>query len=329
MKRIAQYGLGILFLVLVIQVVILAPKTVEEANVHETGVKPEVGQQVDQAMHGVHLLETNESGKEWELWADEALSFRSLDQWSLKTVKAVFFGKNGVYFTVTGKKGRVETKTKNMHVEGNVITRSSNGYVFRSESMDYDSNTRQLRSPTKVVMNGPVDKQGSGLALKGHEMHMDLTTSLMVVEGQVQAQKALGDKRLLHIRSHSSQFSGKSKLARFLGNVVMDIETMRITGPEAEFAYDANQEIVTSVLVKGGVKVSDLDKWATSDRLQVNFVDDSYVFEGKPRMVQNNDELVGEKIYFFEGGKRVKVESARARMDQKRLGGAGSSTNLE
>jgi LPS export ABC transporter protein LptC len=329
MKRIAQYGLGILFLILVIQVVILAPKTVEEANVREPGSKTEVSQQIDQAMHGAHLLETNESGKEWELWADEALSFRTLDQWALKTVKAIFFGKNGVYFTVTGKSGRVETKTKNMRVEGNVITRSSNGYVFRSESMDYDSEARQLKSTTPVTMNGPKDNQGSGLFLKGLRMNMNLTTSLMVVEGQVQAEKALGNNRLLHIRSRTSQFSGKSKLARFLGNVVMDIETMRITGPEAEFAYDANQEIVTSVLVKGGVKVSDLDKWATSERLQVNFVDDSYVFEGKPRMVQNNDELVGDKIYFYEGGKRVRVESARARMDQKRLGGAGSSGNLE
>jgi LPS export ABC transporter protein LptC len=320
MRRAGQYVLGLLFVLLVVQVVILAPKTVDEPAPAASNGPITGPSQIDQAMHGVHLLEGREKEREWELWSDEALSFRALDRWKLKDVKVIFFGKNGVHFTVTGKTGVVETKTKNMKVEGNVVTRSSNGYVFKSETVEYLSHKRLLFSPTPVAMTGPADKQGQGLVLNGQRMELDVGTSLMTITGNVQAEKDFAQGKRLNIRSRSAQFSGKSKLARFYGNVIMDIDTMRITGPEAEFAYDASQEMVTSVLVKNGVRVSDLDKWATSDNLEVNFLNDSYVFQGKPRVVQNNDELVGEKIVFLDGGKRVQVEGARARMDQHRLG---------
>lgn len=327
MKRLGQYVLGFFFLVLVVQVVILAPKTVEEPESHEAVAPTEVTQKIDQVMHGAHLVETRESQKEWELWADEAMSFRALDRWNLKKVKAVFFGKDGVFFTVTGESGVVETKTKNMRVEGNVTTRSSNGYIFRTEVVEYDSVKHLLLSPSTVHMVGPSDRQGSGLKLHGQKMDLNIDTSLMNVSGKVESEKNFSKGRKLLIHSDNAQFSSKSKLARFYNNVVMDMETMRITGPEAQFIYDSAGQEVSSVLVSGGVRVTDVDKWATSDRLSVNFVSDTYVFQGKPRVIQNNDELVGEKITFFEGGKRVSVQGARARMDQKRMDGKLENVN--
>lgn len=318
MKRFGEYALGFLFLLFIGQVVILAPKTVEEPK-PAASMGPRVDQRVDQVMRGAHLVETREGEKEWELWSDEALSFRSLDQWTLKEVKAIFFGKNGVQFTVTGRTGKVETKTKNMNVEGQVVTRSSNGYVFQSESVSYDSVTRTLKSPNTVKMIGPNDKQGDGLKLGGRRMSCDLNTSLVDITGEVRGEKTFSGQKRLLILSERAQFSAQSNLARFLGHVVIDIETIRITGPSAEFAYDSTQQMVTSLLVSGGVRVSDYDKWATSDRLKVNFADESYVFQGHPRVVQNNDELVGEEIILSEGGKKIKVEGARARMEQRRL----------
>ena len=47
--------------------------------------------------------------------------------------------------------------------------------------------------------------------------------------------------------------------------------------------------------------------------------EDKFVFSGRPRLVQDNDELVGDKIIFYKGGKRVQVMKARARVDKKRL----------
>ena len=46
---------------------------------------------------------------------------------------------------------------------------------------------------------------------------------------------------------------------------------MRITGPEAQFEYDSKKDEISGLNVAGGVKVSDTDKWATSDNLKIDF----------------------------------------------------------
>jgi lipopolysaccharide export system protein LptA len=53
--------------------------------------------------------------------------------------------------------------------------------------------------------------------------------------------------------------------------------------------------------------------------VKVDFESNRFVFRGNPRVVQNNDELRGDEIVFLDGGKRVQVKSARAKVDQKRL----------
>ena len=121
----------------------------------------------------------------------------------------------------------------------------------------------------------------------------------------------------IFIKSHRAQFSGASQYARFLDNVVIDYDTMRMTGPDATFNYDSQKDFVSSLNVQGGVKVSDLDKWATSQMVDVEFDKEKYIFKGEPRVVQNNDELKGEEIIFYEGGKKVKIKKARANLSDK------------
>ena len=94
---------------------------------------------------------------------------------------------------------------------------------------------------------------------------------------------------------------------------------MRITGPEASFAYDSKRDLIKTVNFTGGARVSDADKWATAQNVRVDFETNRYVFRGNPRVMQNNDELRGEEIVFLDGGKRVQVKSARAKVDENRL----------
>jgi lipopolysaccharide export system protein LptA len=72
-------------------------------------------------------------------------------------------------------------------------------------------------------------------------------------------------------------------------------------------------------MFSGGARVSDADKWATAQNVMVDFEKDRFIFRGHPRVVQNNDDLRGEEIVFLDGGKRVRVKGARARVDEKKL----------
>ncbi len=319
MGKIGQFVLGGLFILLVVQIIIIAPKSIQESGAPEPVEAGPVDQQIEQAMKGAHMVETQDSSKEWELWAEDATRYRNNTTLTLNKVKALFFGKDGVTFTVTGDKGIVEEKTKNMQVEGNVVTKSSNGYTFKTQSMIYDSKKRKLDSMTPVEMTGPRDAKGPGLFLRGDKMHANLADSSMLVSGNIFAEKVIEKERKVIIKSHEALFSGKSRIAKFMGEVLMDLDTMRVTGPTAEFIYDPKMKTVKSVVVDGGVKVTDLDKWATSERLRVDLDEEKYIFKGRPRVVQNQDELVGEEIIFLDGGRKVKVIGAKARVDQKRM----------
>jgi len=96
---------------------------------------------------------------------------------------------------------------------------------------------------------------------------------------------------------------------------VIDMETMRVTGPEAKFIYDSKSDAFESVHVDGGVRMTDTDKFATSNSVNVEFKKDRMILSGAPRVVQNGDELVGDEIVFLEGGRKVQVSNAKAQIE--------------
>ncbi len=320
MSKRAGLFASFLVLVLVVQIVVLAPRNLNDQRGIGSLSAAETSQpDVDQAMRGVHLVETRDGEREWELWADEALAFKSRNIWELKQVKVVLFSEKGTEFTVTGDAGEIETGSKNLKVSGHVVTRSSNGYVMKTDLAAYDSESRSLASPGRVEMTGPKDEKGNRINLVGEGLRADLVSSLIEINHSVRSERRLPPDRLIVIRSDGARFSARKKMAQFLGNVVMDMDQMRITGPEAEFEYASDQELVKSIAVKGGVKVSDAEKFATAENLNVQFEQDKYVFKGHPRVVQDNDEMRGDEIVFLEGGKKVLVQKVRAKVDEKSL----------
>ncbi len=322
-NRVIQIALTAAFALLLIQVVLVAPSQIRDAE-QKASLLPappvlEKGSDVDQSMNGMHMIETHEGKKEWELWSDKAVSLKAKEVLELEAVKSIFFSDSGVTFTVTGKTGRVETKSKNLRVDGDVVTRSSNGYVFRTQTMEYDSEGRKIRANQVVQMLGPQDIQGHSLNLTGVGMESSLADGTMDVLRDVRAQKVLDNGQRALIKSQRARFSANSRAAQFFGDVVLDMENMRITGPEAKFEYDKDSDVLKSVMFTGGARVSDADKWATAQNVKVDFEKNRFIFRGSPRLVQNNDELRGEEIIFLDGGKRVQVQGARAKVDEKRL----------
>jgi len=332
-NRFVQIAISLAMLGLLVQIVLVAPSQIRDSEtkaallphaVTESDSEMEVGEGVDQSMKSMHMIETQEGRKEWELSADRAKTVKGNEILHLANVKAIFFSDSGTTFTVTGEKGLVEVNSKNLHISGNVVTRSSNGYVFRTESMQYASKDRLLTAENRVEMTGPRDSKGENLRLTGVGMRASLLESNMEILSDVRAQKGLEHGRQATIRSHRSLFSGKNRTAKFLGNVVLDMDAMRITGPEAEFAYDSSRQLIKTANFTGGARVSDAQKWATAQNVDVDFEANRFVFRGSPRVVQGSDELRGQEIVFIDGGKRVQVKGARADMDQNRVNKGGN-----
>lgn len=322
MRTVAQYILSILFLVFIVEFLLVAPMEIKE-NAEQT--KPIAnsldahGQDVGQAMEGIHVIESKNENKDWELWADSAIGFRDQGDLALKKVRATFFSREGVTFNVVGEKGSVLTKKKNMTVDGEVVTKSSNGYVFKTAQLTYDSGHHELSSPMPVEVSGPRDGDGQVMLIKGREMSADLDLGLVVIQNEVKAKKSVEANKTLSISAQKVQLSGRDRGIQFSGNVVIDINGVRATGPAAMFHYDSKTAALRSIELEGGVKVSDFSKWATSDRLKINLAKNEFVFDGRPRVVQDNDEVRGDRIIFIDGGKKVKVQNAKIKVSPDSL----------
>ena len=125
----------------------------------------------------------------------------------------------------------------------------------------------------------------------------------------------LDEKKIMNIRSGWCRVQGNNSEAHFEKDVRVDIGTIRITGEMAEFLYDEVTKNLKSMVISGGVKVTDEGRWATAEKVKVLFAENEFVLQGNPRVVQNDNELRGEEIRLLDGGKKVKVLKARARLD--------------
>ncbi len=287
----------------------------------KTKVKPEASQagktETQQKMQGVHLVESQKGNRDWELIAESAENSQAKGAWNLKNVKVLFYNKEAVDFTVTGDQGTLNSDNKDMKISGHVITKTANGYTFESNSVAYLAAQRMINSPEAIKMIGPADDKGKGLVLTGGQMQALVDESKITIHKDVLATKDLKEGKKLKIKSQIAEFSGKNRSANFVEDVSIDVGTLKMQGPEAHFDYKTGADILKAIVVKGGVKVSDTDKYATSDSVKFDPEQNQFIFNGRPRVVHNNDEITGDQIVFIEGGKKVKVENIKGKVDQK------------
>lgn len=308
------------FVLIFVQLVIIFPKTLEIKD--DDDFSDEVVEQkvkTEQKMQGVHLVESQGGSRDWELFSQSAAGNQAEGSWALKEVKVNFYSKENLSFTVTGEEGQIDSGSKDLKIRGHVRTVSSNGYSFETESVSYTAQKREIVSPDAVKVLGPSDQLGEGLTITGYNLVANVDKNLMKIHRAVNAKKQLTDGKLFQITSQEVELSGLSKEAQFNGQVKITYgepkSPMSIEGPKAIFKYSQDNKVLNQLTVSGGVKVIQEDKRATADVLDLDLLTNNFVFNGNPKLVQNEDELVGDKIIFLDGGKKVKVERIKAQLN--------------
>ena len=304
----------LLFFLVVIELVFFAPSSGDRELKNDLQ-SPEIKKQTEdneQVLSGGYLVESKNEKKQWELWSKVARKKRGGEDWDLDKVKVRFYGENRVSYVAEGAHGYVAEDQKKLRIEGDVVIRSSNGYVLKTEVIYYNQKTRLIEGPEPVDLKGPDEEGEAGpLYLTGNKFEADMNTNRIKIVGNVKGRKKMSGQRNMKISSHQATFSGQSKLGLFEKNVIIDVNQIRITGPKARFLY-ANEEL-HSMFVDGGVHISDVGKWGVAGQAEVFFKEDKYVFKGSPKVVQGEDELVGDIITIYDGGERIQVKKAKAK----------------
>ncbi len=335
MQSLKRWGFVGLLVLLGIEILTLAPKKLgpgqDEAAISKSVQEAEILPQtkpsqsphstvttMSQVMRGVHLVETGQGRKEWELDSDYAQGFKDKGIWKLKGVHVKFFGSSETTYTVTGDSGSIETETKNMEIEGNVVTTTTDGYLFKSKSLHYTSNPRTLVSDDDVFIVGPKEIDGQ-FEVSGKGLNAELDSNIMSLKKNVHAVKSISPGKTMTIRSNWARVNSKNSEAHFEDDVQVDIENMRMTGSKADFEYEQKTHLLRSLNMVGNVKVTDQNHWASSKRAQVLFASNEFILTGEPRVIQDDNELRGTEIRFINGGKEVRVSKARARVDNNEV----------
>lgn len=316
-KRVA---LSVLFAILMVEILIVAPREIGMSSRTDSPLlsQSETSEPNSQVMRGIHMVESKGERREWELNSDHAFTKESGGRWKLENVRIRFFAEAEVFYDVTGKEGEVNVQTKDVEIRGDVKMISSNGYTFRAPKLNYKADGRQILTKDPVEVKGGQERGEHPSELLGKGAVADLNTNQIKILSEVRSKKQLENGDWVYIESKNAELSATNKFAKYLGEVTIDYKGSRITGPSARFDYDQKAKAVSSLLIEGGGRITDLTKWATAKTIQMLFQQNKFILKGGPRVVQDNDELVGEEIVFLDGGKEIVVNRAKAEFTPRR-----------
>src|SRR5690606_34946133 len=117
--------------------------------------------------------------------------------------------------------------------------------------------------------------------------------------------------QLVSLTSKSAVFNSSNYTARFQESVVADYGSYRVTGNAAILEVDQTDHNVDLVTVQGDVRLSDVQRWAVAEKIRIFPQQRKMVLSGRPRLIQNNNELSGEEITFYEEGQRIQIKKAK------------------
>ncbi|MBK9293180.1 MAG: LPS export ABC transporter periplasmic protein LptC [Oligoflexia bacterium] len=327
MRKLKKWGLFFLFVLLGMEILTIAPKKLgkKEEVKHVSHDQDESSQNSNkgpsqvhttaQLMRGVRLVEAGKAGKEWELEALTAQGYKEKGTWKMQGVTTKYYGEGDAFYKVTGDKGSIELETKNMEIFGNVLMETSEGFTIKTDMVKFNSKSRQLYTDRFVEVLGP--KSEGKFELTAYGFNANLNNNIVDLKKDVKAVREVQKNKDMNIKSEIARIEGRHNLARFEKDVQVDLEGVRMTGAIADFEFDKKTKKLDSLLMQKDVRVTDQERFATSEKAKVIFSKNEYVLSGNPRVIQNNNELRGEEIHLLDGGKQVKVLRAKAKVENK------------
>ena len=160
MRKFKKYIFFLLLVLIFVELLIIIPKRIQKNQNNEiidTAQKLANQTQLSK-VDGIHIVESKKGGMDWELFSKSAEGTQNSGTWKLSDMKVQYYTKDKVEFIVDGKTGSVDGMTKDMDIRGDVVTQSANGYVFKSQTVVYQSAKRVIVSNDPVTMMGPQDK---------------------------------------------------------------------------------------------------------------------------------------------------------------------------
>jgi len=134
---------------------------------------------VDLQVKDVIYSDVGDSGLKWEIIADNAKYMKNENIAVFDNVKVKVIMQNGRIFSMTGENGRLNTKTKNMELSGNVNILSDSGDTLNTDVLKYEFSAQRIYTDSPVTMeNKKMQVVGKGMSLSLKNQNMSLLSKV-------------------------------------------------------------------------------------------------------------------------------------------------------
>ncbi|MFI5339140.1 MAG: LPS export ABC transporter periplasmic protein LptC [Candidatus Methylomirabilales bacterium] len=162
MRRIICWALVVLSVVFLVGLALG-----QERGASGAGPSPPAQTAPEVTLRKIHMIETRQGAKLWELWADRAEVHEREGYTVLfrehRPVEIVLYSSQG-QLTCTANRATVDTQTKDVRLEGGVIARSDQGTELRTEELRWLAASRRVQTDRPVMLSrGGLVSHGRGL----------------------------------------------------------------------------------------------------------------------------------------------------------------------
>lgn len=260
---------------------------------------------------GVDFYETSEGRKHWNIRSDFAELHRKDNYAFLKQVDADFFAeKTGNLVNTTSDYGRSWLDKRLVHLEGNVLIRSRQGYLFAMNKLDYTGSNHQFQSADWVTMRGP-DVNRPSLHLQGIGLNADIDREHFRLKRKVTGRKKLPDSEWLRITSNSGEFFTNDSMAIFTGKVKSKMPKVDLESDEFKLITVEAKEFISA---KGNVVLKNRDRVGTAENAYIELGGQQIMLSGKARVDSKGNEILGHTIKIYTDDDRIEVEQAEGKV---------------
>ena len=118
-------------------------------------------------LSGALLIEQAQASPAWEVYADEAALYEATQMAVAQGVRAEMFRDHQTLLWLKANQGQVSRASGNIAVQGNVHLQHQAGYTIRTEALDWQAESRMLKTDEPVHIQGPAVRV-TGTGLRSH-----------------------------------------------------------------------------------------------------------------------------------------------------------------
>ncbi len=260
---------------------------------------------------GVDFYETAEGRKHWNIRSEFAELHRKDNYAFLKQVDADFFAqKTGNLVNTTSQYGRSWLDKRLVHLEGDVLIRSRQGYLFSMNQLDYTGANHQFQSNDRVTMRGPNVNRPT-LHLTGTGLTADIDREHFRLKRKVTGRKKLEGSEWLNITSNAGEFFTNDSVAVFTGKVKSKMPKVDLDSDEFKLTSLPDKEFISA---KGNVVMKNRDRTGTADSAYIELGGEQIILSGKARVDSKGNEILGHTIKIYTNDDRIEVEQAQGKV---------------